>query len=109
MLVIPQQCEYVLVPVLLRPGLWTRPRLGVWFDGIGTAFQKQLRDFYPAPTACPAKRGAVEQAVAMIGSRARIQQGSCEGETLLRGYMRARSGDAVKNGQVEAVARASGD
>ena len=76
--------------------MWTCPRLGIRFDGIGAAFKKQLRDFDPAPTAGPTKRGAVEQAIAKIGSRARVQQGGCEGDLLLPGYLWARSRDAMR-------------
>jgi hypothetical protein len=43
--------------------------------------------------------------IAKIGLRTRVHQSSCESEPFVASYVRASAGDAVKDGQVEAVFR----
>jgi len=43
--------------------------------------------------------------IAKIGSRTRVHQTSCESEPFVGSYVRTGAGDAVKDGQVEAVFR----
>src|SRR5262245_12291277 len=58
--VLPQHIPNLVMPHPGCPGDRCRPRFGVGFDRVGTAFQQKRDELDSSPSAGPSKRGAQE-------------------------------------------------
>src|SRR5262245_58714384 len=81
--VLSEQLQHLVVLHPLGPGAGSCPRFGVRFDGVSSSIEQELHKMETAPAAGPAERGAFEQFVTNVGSRACVQQHSGEGQMLL--------------------------
>lgn len=90
---------------LLCPGSWSRPGFGVLFDGIGSVREQQLDQLDATPPACPSKWCALQQMVADVELRSRIEEHRRKCNAFLRGDVLARAGDAVEDCQSEGLRR----
>src|SRR6185436_706076 len=90
--------------LFFRPRSWRSPGFRIRLDSVGSAIEKQLHEFQPAPPAGPAERSALEQIVAKIGTCPEVQQCRRKSGTVFRGDVFARAGDAMQDRQAEASA-----